>query len=410
MSAAAKIFGYQTGELLGRTLDSILPHRERRMHHRLISSSSLNSAQRIAGNRTLYGLHKAGNEVPIELNVSPMTIGKTKKFVGILRDVSSRIEADSKILQFKAAVDNALDCVFMFDPETLKFIYVNLGAVQQVGYSVEELLTMTPVDIKPNFSEEEFRAMIAPVMAGGSKVQTFQTVHRHKNGTDIPVEISLQYIDRDPDHPRFVAFVRDISERLVIEQVIRQREQTLRSVLNTSAASIVLLSEDGRIQEVNETWNSLFEQEEGAGPQAWEGENYLQVVGTELLSDPEDHAATEEALTKILDGRLASWEHIYLRKDQYLRRWFKMFCRRIDGVFRHPLRHHALRHHRGRRGAGETATGDGGGEPGQPGQEQVPGDHEPRDPDADEWDHRHGGSFAGNRTQRRTAEHGPDGS
>ena len=92
-----------------------------------LASSSIGSAQRVAGNRILFGRHKSGRQVPIELNISPMIVGDKRKYVGVLRDISERIEADAQIFQFKATVDNALDCVFMFDPTTLKFIYANAG-------------------------------------------------------------------------------------------------------------------------------------------------------------------------------------------------------------------------------------------------------------------------------------------
>ena len=51
--------------------------------------------------------------------------------------------------QFVATVDATLDAVFMFEPEELRFTYVNQGAVNQVGWTREELLGMRALEIKP---------------------------------------------------------------------------------------------------------------------------------------------------------------------------------------------------------------------------------------------------------------------
>ncbi|HHD56939.1 MAG TPA: hypothetical protein ENK89_04600, partial [Desulfobulbaceae bacterium] len=64
-----------------------------------------------------------------------------------------RKEIIADLNEFKQALDRINDSVFMFDPDTLKFKYVNRGALLQIGYSIDELLTMTPLDIKPEFNE-----------------------------------------------------------------------------------------------------------------------------------------------------------------------------------------------------------------------------------------------------------------
>ena len=65
-----------------------------------------------------------------------------------------------------------MDCVFLFWPDTLKFFYVNKGASEQVGYTAEELLNMTPLDIKPKYDEPGFREFVHDAASGmGFEVQ-----------------------------------------------------------------------------------------------------------------------------------------------------------------------------------------------------------------------------------------------
>ncbi|MEY4387517.1 MAG: hypothetical protein RLY20_2800, partial [Verrucomicrobiota bacterium] len=135
----------------------------------------------------------------------------------------------TEMRQAFATLDATDDSAFIFDAETLRFTYVNQGAVRECGYAREELLGMTPVDIKPEFDEARFRALLAPMLRGEARAHRFTTLHRHKDGHDIPVEITLQYVAPPGEPPRFIAIVRDITERLQNER-LAQRSQRLESI------------------------------------------------------------------------------------------------------------------------------------------------------------------------------------
>lgn len=128
--------------------------------------------------------------------------------------IMSRVgHAGEALDQLNRTLDQTVDCVFMFRPDNLRFFYVNQGAVEQIGYTRRKLMRMTPIDIKPEFNEAGFRELIAPLIEGSRRSSTFETVHRHKDGTRVPVEILLQYFAPRGGTPRFVAIVRDITLR-----------------------------------------------------------------------------------------------------------------------------------------------------------------------------------------------------
>lgn len=136
-----------------------------------------------------------------------------------------RQEAEKTLVRFKSTLDRTLDCVFMFEPESLAFIYVNQGAITQVGYSHEALMQMTPVNIMPKFDEEGFRKSISPLINGPNHSLKYEAEHQHQDGHIIPVEIFLQYIQLTGESPCFVAFVRDISEQIALEESLRRTEK-----------------------------------------------------------------------------------------------------------------------------------------------------------------------------------------
>jgi len=164
----------------------------------------------------------------------------------------SRSRSERELGRFKTTLDLTMDCVFMFEPDTLNFFYVNQGAINQIGYSNQELIHMKPYDIKPEFTESEFKKILEPMLSGKQNAINFETIHQHKNGKKIPVEIFLQYINPKGELPRFVAIVRDITERqnstqklneILEEMTLRTREITLLSSLGDLLHSCQDLSE-----------------------------------------------------------------------------------------------------------------------------------------------------------------------
>lgn len=147
-------------------------------------------------------------------------------------------ERTFELNRFKTTLDETLDCVFMFAPDTCQFFYVNAGAINQVGYSYEDLLKMRAFDIKPEYDERAFREMIAPMIAGEMETVSFETVHQHKDGHTIPVEIFLQYIHPENEEPRFVAIVRDITERKLMDKMKNEFISTVSHELRTPLTSI----------------------------------------------------------------------------------------------------------------------------------------------------------------------------
>lgn len=194
-----------------------------------------------------------------------------RREVAFVEDLARRIATSvenarlyRQLDQFKGTVDASLDAVFIFDPTSLRYSYVNQGAVAQLGYSRDELLGMRALDIEPNFDEDAYRELIA-TLTGGGRSHTFTTVHRRRDGTEVPVEVFLQAVQLPAGEVSMVANARDISERIEgqarlyrLARAERSRAAELNAVLQAMGEAILVCDSDGAVLLANRAAERLF--------------------------------------------------------------------------------------------------------------------------------------------------------
>ncbi|MEX0685170.1 MAG: histidine kinase dimerization/phosphoacceptor domain -containing protein [Balneolales bacterium] len=176
--------------------------------------------------------------------------------------------------------------IYMFDEISLKFIDVNVGARENLGYSLEELKNMTPLDIEPEFDPAKFRDLIQPLTDQTKNKIVYQTFHQRFDGSLYTVEVHLQLIPQNGNNV-FVAFVIDITERLLLEDQLKislkEKEILLNEVhhrvknnlaiicsLLTLQASnvkdeqfrILLMESEGRVKTMSTIHEMLYQQED----------------------------------------------------------------------------------------------------------------------------------------------------
>ena len=126
--------------------------------------------------------------------------------------LSHQIARSLRITQ--ESVDGAPVGIFRLDSEG-RVVSVNRQACETLGYTREELEALTVFDFDTGIDRERWREHRAVTRASG--VRTLTTVHRRKDGKEIPVEISVKQFLFEGELFS-VSFVKDISERLAAEQ------------------------------------------------------------------------------------------------------------------------------------------------------------------------------------------------
>lgn len=122
---------------------------------------------------------------------------------------------------FGQILDRSLNEIYIFGTETLLFTRVNRGARENVGYSMDELCQLTPIDLSPEFTREAFEEKVAPLLDGSEEYLGFRTVHRRKDGSKYPVDVHLEASILG-DTSVFVAIIGDITEQWKKDEELRE--------------------------------------------------------------------------------------------------------------------------------------------------------------------------------------------
>ncbi len=184
--------------------------------------------------RTQRSMVKNGETKHMDITVSPLYDSNGEIIAGIevFKDVTERVEAEEKLKFTQFSVDRAADSILWIDSDA-RFHNVNDAACRSLGYSREELLSMSVPDIDLNFPADIWPDHWRKIKQDGRAV--LESIYKRKDGTTFPVEVYANYL-KFGGNEYHCAFVRDITEREAAEESIRLQLQRMTALRHIDAA------------------------------------------------------------------------------------------------------------------------------------------------------------------------------
>jgi PAS domain S-box-containing protein len=219
-----KLFGYAREELLGRSVEILLPEsaREKHVSHRNAYASAPRTRPMGVG-MELSGRRKDGSEFPVEISLSPLKTPEGILVTSAIRDVTDRKKAE---LKFRALLEAAPDAMVIADQHG-KIVLANAQTEKLFGYPRHELLGQTVEMLMP----EAARAKHVTHRGSYNRAPWTRPIHsglelfgRRKDGTIFPAEISLSPLQTS-DVVFVTASIRDITDRKN-EEALRARHES----------------------------------------------------------------------------------------------------------------------------------------------------------------------------------------
>ena len=154
--------------------------------------------------------------IPVEVEATAARVEFDGRPAGqvIFRDISERRRSEELLRLTQFSVDRVADSVFWTDSDA-RLIYVSDSTCRLHGYSREEMLRLTLFDLDRSLSAEQWSANWQRMKHSGPI--TFETVNRAKDGSTIPVEVSVNHLEFNGKEYN-CALVRDTSDRIRAEE------------------------------------------------------------------------------------------------------------------------------------------------------------------------------------------------
>jgi hypothetical protein len=248
-----ELLGYEPEEVVGKTPFDLMPADEAARVGALFQEIVVGCRPIVALENV--NLDKRGRRVLLETSGMPFfdERGRLLGYRGIDRDITARRLVEGLTQRLGRIVDQSFNEVYIFDAGNLRFLQVNHGAQRNLGYSLEELQRLTPLDLKPGFTRDRFEALLTPLRKRAQEQLIFQTEHRRKDGSLYPVEVRLQ-LSCNETPPVFMAIIQDIGARKQAERELQRHSQ----IIDQTHDSVVSTDLDGLVTGWNRGAQRLF--------------------------------------------------------------------------------------------------------------------------------------------------------
>ena len=243
-SQTEALFGYTRDELIGQSVEMLVPERQRGQHHlHRESFYSRPKIRRMGSGLDLYGRRRDGSEFPVEISLSPVATGNGVIVLSVIRDISDRKRIEEELRRandelerrktrelrnsqnrLALIVDSSQDAIIGKNLDGI-ITQWNRGAEQVYGYTAAEIIGKNVSVLCPPDRPDEIPGVLEKIRQG-QQVEYFESVRMTKDGRRLNMSISVSPIyDLEGQVVGASAIGRDITAQKRIEDQLRQSQK-----------------------------------------------------------------------------------------------------------------------------------------------------------------------------------------
>jgi len=344
--AAEKMFQLAAAEALGRPVEELIPVRFRPGHRQWVDSFAREGeTSRLRGHPgSAYGMRRNGEEFPIEASISRMEFGGKYQYTVIVRDITARKQAEEALREsedkFRYIFDYSLVGKSITTPNGE--VNVNKAFCEMLGYAQEEMKHKNWRDITHPDEIDISEGISASLLSGEAESVRFVKRFIHKNGSVVWADVSSSLRrDRKGQPLYFITITNDITDRIQMEESIRESERFVHSTLNALTAHIAVLDETGTIIAANRAWLDFAQANGGDPARTGLGVNYLEVCEQVRGAEAAQAFEMAEGIRAVMRGEQEGFRIEYPCDSPDEQRWFKAHITRFEesGPTRIVIRH-----------------------------------------------------------------------
>jgi PAS domain S-box-containing protein len=238
------LFGYTRDELIGQSVEMLVPERQRAQHHQHRDSYYARpKIRRMGSGLDLYGRRRDGTEFPVEISLSPVATGNGAIVLSVIRDISDRKRIEEELRRANEELERRKTRELRDSQNRLALIVNssqdaiigknldgiitqwNKGAEQIYGYTAAEIIGRNVSVLCPPERPDEIPGILEKIRHG-QRVEYFESVRITKDGRRLHMSISVSPIyDADGGIVGASAIGRNITAQKKIEDQLRQSQK-----------------------------------------------------------------------------------------------------------------------------------------------------------------------------------------
>jgi diguanylate cyclase (GGDEF)-like protein/PAS domain S-box-containing protein len=227
--SAARIFGYEDHEAIGRPLTMIMPERYRERHRNAFLGAVEGTREPLTETILEFeGLSKSGRVFPIELTVASWRSDR-RYFAGILRDITERRATEHELRLLASATEYLREAIVISTAGDAghgpTILYVNAAFTRMTGYSESEILGRSFSVLSGPLTDQAAMQAMHQFMRAGEASATELLVHRKDGGDFLMAWQASSIADPDGGSPNFVSILRDITEERSAQQALSRADR-----------------------------------------------------------------------------------------------------------------------------------------------------------------------------------------
>ncbi|HSI90606.1 MAG TPA: PAS domain S-box protein, partial [Adhaeribacter sp.] len=226
--AAARIFGYEPAEIIGKNVKVLMPEPDRSQHDGYIENYHRTGVGKIIGKgREVIGLKKDGTTFPFLLSISEVNLHNKQIFTGIVHDITSLKKAEAALVESENKINSiiqaAVDGIITIDSHGIMEM-VNPSAAKLFGYHTDELLGKSINMLMPEPDRSQHDGYMHNYETTGRKRIIGigrEVTGQRKDGTIFPFFLSVSEA-RVHGRRLYTGFVHDITQQKLNEERLRR--------------------------------------------------------------------------------------------------------------------------------------------------------------------------------------------